>query len=97
MEKSHYPTGIIFDKNTRKVKFSFDPIDPVEVEKISQFRLNICHQCENLRKDKLMCKLCGCSLLFRSRLIYPLDKDGKAFDIILENGEFNYVCRLKKW
>ena len=94
---SPYSTGIIWDKNTKKVKLSFDLVDPIEVEKLSQSRLNICSQCENLRKDKLMCKLCGCNLLFKSRLIYSLDSEGKAYDIILENGEIQYICKLKKW
>jgi hypothetical protein len=89
------PSGFIF--KDQKVGLFFDIIDPETKKEISDFRLNICNQCEHLRSDKVACRLCGCSLSRKVSMIYPFDDDGKAFNNISLNGERNYVCPIKKW
>jgi hypothetical protein len=92
-------TKIILDKEHNTMIRSSDLVDSQEIEKISEYRLNICNSCSNLFKKgpNLACNFCGCNVEYKSKIIYSLDEDGKAIRNISPEGDYIYVCKLKKW
>jgi len=60
-------------------------------------RLSFCNECKNkIIQEKLICKMCGCGMEYRSTLIFPLDEEGYAYTRINPDNTRNYVCKLKK-
>lgn len=82
-----------------KVFPAYDPVDDEEAEKIGKERLDICLQCQFMEKrpNSYACSKCGCHLEYKTKYIYPLDNEGKAFRQIKPDGSYVYVCVLKKW
>ena len=100
MEARKPPTGFIVDQSTNTIKPIFDPFPQEDIDQLVNERLNICKKCDNYLEEnptRSICKLCGCSLIFKVRLVYPFDQDGKAFNLIYPEGKRSYICRLKKW
>lgn len=94
-----YPTKIILDDNN-KIIISYDIVDENEIKLLSSYRLNICNFCEHLEKKDdgfHRCKFCGCNVERKSRLIYSLDENNKAIKATDQDGNYLYVCKLKKW
>lgn len=56
-----------------------------KTRKISVYRMNICNQCEHNKKG--ICQICGCILKAKTRVDFPLDKNGISID----------GCPEKKW
>ena len=95
------PTQYIYDKETNAMTQMFEPVDASITQELYSTRMNICQSCPNLFYHKAgsmpSCKLCGCGLTYKTTVIYPLDKDGKAFSFVEPNGNHIYVCRAQKW
>jgi len=46
-------------------------------ESVSQFRMELCEECEHFRANSKMCKICGCYLPLKTQMANmkcPLDK-----------------------
>lgn len=95
------PLRYVLDSSLRRIIPSYDPVDMVELEKLSQERFSICKSCEKFTEDTstgmYKCNLCGCNLKFKIEKFYPFDGNGKAAFILRPNGEFITVCPEKKW
>ena len=90
------PTGYTYDVQNKKMIPSFSIVNPEDINIISEKRLSICRSCELFTKQGA-CSFCGCGMSYKSALIYPLDDNGKAFQQVDANGNYYYVCHLKKW
>jgi len=93
------PLKFILDPSLGRIVLSYEEVDMVELEKISQSRLDICKSCDNFIIDPSMykCQLCGCNLQSKIKRFYPFDAEGKAAIWLLPDGNFIPVCPLKKW
>jgi len=75
--------------------YFISPFYKKKMEKLFTKRLSICDQCSKLNKKTRQCTFCGCFVDAKTKCIYRLDKDNKAF--YLNNEEKIYACELKKW
>jgi hypothetical protein len=93
------PTKMLLDNKLNQVIRYYEPVEESLIKQIYNDRLNICIQCKNFSYDKNIpkCNLCGCGLYRKINIIYSLDEDGKAIQNVWPNGEYGYVCKLKKW
>jgi hypothetical protein len=96
MEKS--PNRVIYNSETKRLQYTYDPDCEDEVKKLGNLRMNICFSCEHIfeKNGIKACKKCGCGLSQKMYRKYPLDENGKAYSQILPDG-LRYVCPLKKW
>ena len=90
------PTGYTYDIINKRIIPSFSPVNPEDIEILSQKRLSICQEC-SLFTQQGACSICGCGMGYKATLIYPLDENGKAFYYVDPNGKYIYVCHLMKW
>jgi len=49
-------------------------------EKLFDSRFNICQTCDERRNENGTCRICGCKLKAKTKVLYRLDKDGKSID-----------------
>jgi len=94
-------TKIIFDPSTFRCTPSFEEVDEALQLDTQQHRLKFCRSCENFAIRDVSgnsIQVCGCcGLAPKLTRIYPEDENGNAFFYTTKDGQFGYVCPLKKW
>lgn len=91
----------IIDASLGRIVPDFSPVDMIELEKLSQERLQICKLCSEFISTEdpelYKCNSCGCNLRYKIKRFYPFDENNSAVFILKPDGTFINVCPLKKW
>lgn len=90
--------GNIFRGYFNLLRFKIDPLYRERQRGLFERRLRVCEGCDDLNRVLRQCKICGCFVDAKTKVIYKTDDEGFAVcRKDKKTGDIYYACPRRLW